>query len=175
MPLYVLQGLGRGIFESTNKAVIADYCPGAKAESGFANFVILSGSASTLMFFLIPILKHHPSCAALDATDEKSATVCGHLSGHANQTLCEASPCVYDPGTSAIDFGKPVFAAIVLVCGALALGLFPMAAKAGAAEARREGNTGLLETGAPEIQMNQLREAEAGGAEKSEKAPAAAT
>ena len=78
MPLYVLQGLGRGIFESTNKAVIADYCPGAKAESGFANFVILSGSASTLMFFLIPILTHHPSCAAQDAADEKSATVCGH-------------------------------------------------------------------------------------------------
>eukprot|EP01045_Picozoa_sp_COSAG04_P017031 COSAG04_NODE_1476_length_6578_cov_2.265010_5_plen_174_part_00 len=173
MPLYVLQGLGRGIFESTNKAVIADYCPGAKAESGFANFVILSGSASTLMFFLIPILKHHPSCTpASDAADEKSATVCGHLSGHANQTLCEASPCVYDPGTSAIDFGKPVFAAIVLVCGSLALGLFPMAARAGAAEARREGNTGLLESGAPEIEMNKLRGAEAGGAEE---APAAAT
>jgi len=32
LPLYILQGLGRGIFESTNKAVIADYCPGAKAE-----------------------------------------------------------------------------------------------------------------------------------------------
>ena len=52
LPLYMLQGLGRGIFESTNKAVIADYCPGARAEAGFASFVILSGSASTLMFFL---------------------------------------------------------------------------------------------------------------------------
>lgn len=55
LPLYVLQGIGRGVFESTNKAVIADYCPGEdKKASGFACFVILSGAASILAFFLIP-------------------------------------------------------------------------------------------------------------------------
>jgi hypothetical protein len=57
VPLYLLQGIGRGIFESTNKAVIADYCPGERSEAGFASFVILSGAASTIMFFIIPVLK----------------------------------------------------------------------------------------------------------------------
>lgn len=53
LPLYALQGLGRGIFESTNKAVLSDFCPAPRTEAGFANFVLLSGSSSTLMFFLI--------------------------------------------------------------------------------------------------------------------------
>ena len=58
VPLYMLQGLGRGIFESTNKGVIADFFPGPKAAAGFANFVVLSGGASFLMFFsLNPVIK----------------------------------------------------------------------------------------------------------------------
>eukprot|EP01047_Picozoa_sp_COSAG01_P033457 COSAG01_NODE_2464_length_7647_cov_2.339428_2_plen_422_part_00 len=40
----LIQGLGRGIFESTNKSVIADFCPPPRTEAGFASFVILSGS-----------------------------------------------------------------------------------------------------------------------------------
>lgn len=43
VPLYMLQGAGRGIFESTNKAVIADFCPPPRTAAGFASFVILSG------------------------------------------------------------------------------------------------------------------------------------
>jgi hypothetical protein len=44
------------------QAVIADYCPGARSEAGFASFVILSGSASTIMFFIIPLLKAPRTC-----------------------------------------------------------------------------------------------------------------
>lgn len=45
IPVYIFQGIGRGNFESTNKAVFADFFPGAKAEAAFANFVIWSGLA----------------------------------------------------------------------------------------------------------------------------------
>ena len=70
VPLYLLQGIGRGIFESTNKAVIADYCPGERSEAGFASFVILSGAASTMMFFLIPVLKAPRTCLPLDPNND---------------------------------------------------------------------------------------------------------
>lgn len=74
VPLYLLQGIGRGIFESTNKAVIADYCPGARSEAGFASFVILSGAASTIMFFIIPLLKAPRACVPHDPSNEADAT-----------------------------------------------------------------------------------------------------
>lgn len=69
-PLYLLQGIGRGIFESTNKAVIADYCPGERSEAGFASFVILSGAASTIMFFVIPVLKAPRTCLPRDPSSD---------------------------------------------------------------------------------------------------------
>lgn len=56
VPLYIFQGVGRGNFESTNKAVFADFFPGPKAEAAFANFVIWSGLAMTAGFFLMPYL-----------------------------------------------------------------------------------------------------------------------
>ena len=132
LPLYMLQGLGRGIFESTNKAVIADYCPGARAEAGFASFVILSGSASTLMFFLIPILKAPRSCIATDPTDPDNLSACDTALGmDLDGAACGAKPnCAYDAGMSDINYGQPVFASMVVVFSLLALVLFPMSHKA---------------------------------------------
>ena len=56
LPIYIVQGIGRGNFESTNKAVFADFFPGAKAEAAFANFVIWSGLSMTIGYFIIPHL-----------------------------------------------------------------------------------------------------------------------
>jgi MFS family permease len=58
LPIYIVQGIGRGNFESTNKAVFADFFPGAKAEAAFANFVIWSGLSMTIGYAIIP---HLPS------------------------------------------------------------------------------------------------------------------
>ena len=40
--------------------MIAGFCPAPRTEAGFASFVILSGSSSTAMFFLIPLLGDAP-------------------------------------------------------------------------------------------------------------------
>lgn len=56
LPIYVVQGIGRGNFESTNKAVFADFFPGSKAEPAFANFVIWSGLSMTIGYFILPHL-----------------------------------------------------------------------------------------------------------------------
>lgn len=61
LPIYVVQGIGRGNFESTNKAVFADFFPGAKAEAAFANFVIWSGLSMTIGYAIIP---HLPSAVS---------------------------------------------------------------------------------------------------------------
>lgn len=76
IPLYFLQGLGRGIFESTNKAVIADYCPGDRSEAGFASFVIFSASASIIMFFIIPALKAARTCLPQDPNNADEKLTC---------------------------------------------------------------------------------------------------
>jgi len=49
--LYMLHGLGRGVWESTNKAVIIDFFPN-DPKAAFANVIVSSGSASTIGFFL---------------------------------------------------------------------------------------------------------------------------
>jgi len=49
---YVLMGVGRAVWESTNKAVLADFFPGAKSPGVFANVFIFSTSASSVAFVL---------------------------------------------------------------------------------------------------------------------------
>jgi hypothetical protein len=61
LPLYIAQGVGRGNFESTNKAVFADFFPGSKAEPAFANFVIWTGLSMSIGYLAIP----HVHLAAL--------------------------------------------------------------------------------------------------------------
>ena len=76
VPLFVLQGLGRGIFESTNKGVIADFFPGPKAAAGFANFVVLSGGSSFMMFFFMnPVIKGG-TCAISSCGGERFTASC---------------------------------------------------------------------------------------------------
>jgi len=54
--LYVLQGLGRGVYESTNKGLFADVFPGQQSPGAFGNVMMQSTLAFTLCFFLsIPI------------------------------------------------------------------------------------------------------------------------
>lgn len=54
--LYVLQGLGRGVYESTNKGIFADVFPGSQSPGAFGNVMMQSTLAFTLCFFLsIPI------------------------------------------------------------------------------------------------------------------------
>lgn len=48
---YVLQGSGRAVYESTNKAVFSDYFPGDKSEGAFANCAMQSSVASAALFF----------------------------------------------------------------------------------------------------------------------------
>jgi MFS family permease len=50
MILFVAQGLGRGVYESTNKVVFADFFPG-KAPGAFANVMLQGSLAFALCFF----------------------------------------------------------------------------------------------------------------------------
>eukprot|EP00658_Telonema_sp_P-2_P009584 TRINITY_DN13575_c0_g1_i5.p1 TRINITY_DN13575_c0_g1~~TRINITY_DN13575_c0_g1_i5.p1 ORF type:complete len:401 (-),score=102.85 TRINITY_DN13575_c0_g1_i5:460-1662(-) len=49
--LYVLQGVGRGVWEATNKAIFADYFA-YDTVGGFSNMIIQNGGASTVCFFI---------------------------------------------------------------------------------------------------------------------------
>lgn len=53
--LYALHGAGRCIWESTNKAVMADFF-GDRAPAAFANVVMANGGGSSIAFFLFPHL-----------------------------------------------------------------------------------------------------------------------
>jgi hypothetical protein len=58
-PLYALHGVGRAVFETTNKAIIADYFghgSGSDTEAAFANVIVWSGGASAIGFFVFPSL-----------------------------------------------------------------------------------------------------------------------
>eukprot|EP00927_Polykrikos_kofoidii_P086324 TRINITY_DN9634_c0_g1_i1.p1 TRINITY_DN9634_c0_g1~~TRINITY_DN9634_c0_g1_i1.p1 ORF type:complete len:485 (-),score=63.57 TRINITY_DN9634_c0_g1_i1:65-1519(-) len=50
--LYVLQGSGRAVFESTNRAVFSDFFPGAQRDGAFANCTLQSCLAFAASFFL---------------------------------------------------------------------------------------------------------------------------
>merc|ERR1712050_283782 len=49
---YVLQGLGRGVYESTNKGVFGDTFPGAQGMGAFSNCMVQNTFSSTVGFFL---------------------------------------------------------------------------------------------------------------------------
>merc|ERR1712087_337070 len=49
---YVLQGLGRGVYESTNKGVFGDTFPGAQGMGAFANCMVQNTFSSTIGFLL---------------------------------------------------------------------------------------------------------------------------
>jgi len=52
MVFYVLQGLGRGVYESTNKGIFGDAFPGAQGLGAFANCMMQNTLASTIGFLL---------------------------------------------------------------------------------------------------------------------------
>jgi len=49
---YVLVGIGRAVYESTNKAIFADFFPGDKSPGAFANVFVFSTGASCVAFIL---------------------------------------------------------------------------------------------------------------------------
>jgi len=49
---YVLHGLGRGVYESTNKGIFADFFPGQNAMGAFANCMMQNTAASSVGFLL---------------------------------------------------------------------------------------------------------------------------
>eukprot|EP00656_Telonema_subtile_P046490 TRINITY_DN5296_c0_g1_i3.p1 TRINITY_DN5296_c0_g1~~TRINITY_DN5296_c0_g1_i3.p1 ORF type:complete len:512 (-),score=149.29 TRINITY_DN5296_c0_g1_i3:66-1601(-) len=49
--LYVLQGVGRGVWEATNKAIFAEYFAYDQV-GAFSNLIIQNGGASTICFFI---------------------------------------------------------------------------------------------------------------------------
>eukprot|EP00434_Breviolum_minutum_P013149 symbB.v1.2.011588.t1/scaffold771.1/size163808/8 len=49
---YLLWGLGRGSYESVNRAALADFYRGSKADAAFANFTFQQCTASALAFFM---------------------------------------------------------------------------------------------------------------------------
>lgn len=53
--LYLLMGSGRCVFESTNKAVFADFFP-RNMEGAFANLIVQNGLSSTIGFFIFPYM-----------------------------------------------------------------------------------------------------------------------
>ena len=56
-PLYTLHGVGRAVFESANKAVIADHFGDTgDSEAAFANVIVFSGASSALGLFVFPTL-----------------------------------------------------------------------------------------------------------------------
>jgi len=58
--LYVLQGTGRAVYESTNKGVFADFFPAPRDVGAFANVMLQSSSAFALCFFLSEELAPKP-------------------------------------------------------------------------------------------------------------------
>jgi len=50
--LYILQGLGRGVYESTNKGIFADFFPGPLSPGAFGNCMMQSTAAFTICFLL---------------------------------------------------------------------------------------------------------------------------
>lgn len=60
--LYVLQGVGRAVYESTGKGVFADFFPG-DAAGAFANNMLQNATAFALCFFLSDHLKAGGSVA----------------------------------------------------------------------------------------------------------------
>merc|ERR1711998_516826 len=49
---YLLQGMGRGVYESTNKGVFADFYSGPKAPGAFANAMLQNTASSTIGFLM---------------------------------------------------------------------------------------------------------------------------
>lgn len=49
---YVFMGIGRAVYESTNKAIFADFFPGAKSPGAFANVFVFNSLSSTVAFIL---------------------------------------------------------------------------------------------------------------------------
>lgn len=49
---YVLMGIGRAVYESTNKAIFADFFPGEKSAGAFANVFVFGTAASTAAFIM---------------------------------------------------------------------------------------------------------------------------
>merc|ERR1712217_637356 len=52
MIFYILQGLGRGVYESTNKGIFGDVFPGAQGLGAFANCMMQNTLSSTIGFIL---------------------------------------------------------------------------------------------------------------------------
>lgn len=50
--LYVLQGLGRAVYESTNRATIADFFPRSDTQNAFANCALQSNLGFAVCFFM---------------------------------------------------------------------------------------------------------------------------
>jgi len=53
---YLFQGLGRGAYESTNRAVFADFYPAPRSEAAFANVAMQQAAAFSLAFAAAPRL-----------------------------------------------------------------------------------------------------------------------
>ena len=64
VPLYVVYGAGRGIWESANKALVADAFPG-ESRAAFANVTWQSGLASALGFFIFPLAPPYAMAAVV--------------------------------------------------------------------------------------------------------------
>ena len=59
VPLYVLHGVGRVVYETTNKAMVADlFGETGDTEAAFANVIVFTGSSSAVALFLFPSLGH---------------------------------------------------------------------------------------------------------------------
>lgn len=54
--IYVLRGLGRGVYESANKAVVADFFGDGDRPSAFANVGLQAGLSSTIAYSVFPFL-----------------------------------------------------------------------------------------------------------------------
>lgn len=49
---YIFMGIGRAVYESTNKAIFADFFPGDKSPGAFANVFVFGTGASTAAFIM---------------------------------------------------------------------------------------------------------------------------
>lgn len=53
LSFYVLQGLGRGVYEATNKTIFADMFPGSQSIGAFANCMMQGTLSSSIAFFMV--------------------------------------------------------------------------------------------------------------------------
>jgi len=97
---YVLMGSGRAVFESTNKAIFADFFPGDVSEAAFANSYVQMSAATAACFFLSDFpntFQYLPICILVSAFLMPLGYTGAGQFRLGRKAINEGSPLLHDP------------------------------------------------------------------------------